>query len=61
MAQLVLDPARDGDAEPLEELQGLERPADREAEDERYRGEVPRGALVVVVRDQVLRRVDVDA
>ena len=47
------------DAEPLEELQGLERTADREAEHDRHRLEVLRGALVVVVGDQVLGRVDV--
>lgn len=49
----------DGDAEPLEELQGLERTADREAEHDRHRLEALGGALVVIVGDQVLGRVDV--
>ena len=59
VAQIVRDPARDGDAEPLQELQRLHRATDREREDDRHRFQVVRDALVAIVGDEVLRGVDV--
>ena len=59
VGEVVLDPARDVDAQPAQELQGLHRPADREREDERHGRHAARLALVVVVGDEVLRGVDV--
>ena len=57
--EVVLDPPRHVDAEPPQEVQRLHRPADREREDERDPCHAARPALVVVVGDEVLRRVEV--
>ena len=59
MFEVVLDPARNVDTEPAQELKRPHRPAHREREGDRCGDRSSGGAGVVVVRDEVLRRVDV--
>ena len=59
MFEVVFDPARNVDTQPAEELQCPHRSAHGKCEGDRHGRDPPGGALVVVVRDQVLRGVDV--
>src|SRR4051794_4973801 len=59
VTQVILNPARDSDAEPAEEPQRLYRSAHREGEHDRDRIEVAVATLVGVVGHQILGRVDV--
>src|ERR1700689_1135076 len=59
VAQVVYDPARDVDAEPSEEFQGLHRAAHRKGEHDRDRIKAAIRELVGIVGYQILGSVDV--